>query len=310
MADSRRKVEAEGDPKQSAGGSKPGSKPPAPGLYLVSTPIGNLGDITLRALEVLRHADAIYCEDTRVTGKLLAAYEIKIRLHPYHDHNAEQVRPELIGRLDAGEIVALVCDAGTPLVSDPGYKLVRECRERGLPVVAIPGASAVMAAIAACGLPSDRFCFIGFLPTKSAARRRALGDWPRLQATLVAFETGPRLAATLADMAEVLGDRQAVVARELTKLHEEYKSGTLAALSVAYTAEGPPKGEITIVVAPPGAADDEAIDLDSELRRALGLMSLRDAVAEVAAITGLPRRQVYSRALALAPSAGKLQGVE
>jgi len=280
-----------------------------PALYLVATPIGNLRDITLRAIDVLGAASAIYCEDTRVTRKLLTAHAIATPLHSYHDHNADRVRPQIIRRLQAGEIVALVSDAGTPLVSDPGYKLVRECRAEGLPVTAVPGPSAVLAALAISGLPSDRFCFVGFLPAKSGGRRRVLGEVARWQATLVFFESGPRLSACLADMAAVLGARPAAITRELTKLYEEVRNGDLDELAAAYAMDGPPKGEITIVVAPPRAADDDEIDLDAELRRTLTIMSLRDAVAEVATITGLPRRQVYSRALALAPSAGKLRGV-
>jgi len=280
-----------------------------PALYLVATPIGNLRDITLRAIDVLGAASAIYCEDTRVTRKLLTAHAIATPLHSYHDHNADRVRPQIIRRLQAGEIVALVSDAGTPLVSDPGYKLVRECRAEGLPVTAVPGPSAVLAALAISGLPSDRFCFVGFLPAKSGGRRRVLGEVARWQATLVFFESGPRLSACLADMAAVLGARPAAITRELTKLYEEVRNGDLDELAAAYAMDGPPKGEITIVVAPPRAADDDEIDIDAELRRTLTIMSLRDAVAEVATITGLPRRQVYSRALALAPSAGKLRGV-
>ena len=310
MADSRKRAETGTDPKTGGGGSKPDSAPDfAPALYLVATPIGNLRDMTLRAIDVLRAASAIYCEDTRVTRKLLSAHGIATPLHSYHDHNAEKVRPQIIRRLQAGDIVALVSDAGTPLVSDPGFKLVRECRAEGLAVTVVPGPSAVLAALAASGLPSDRFCFVGFLPAKSGGRRRVLGEVARLQATLVFFESGPRLAASLADMAAVLGARPAAVTRELTKLHEEIREGQLDELAASYTQDGPPKGEITVVVAPPRTIVSDEVDLDAELRRTLAIMSLRDAVAEVAAVTGLPRRQVYSRALALAPGAGKLRGV-
>ncbi len=315
MTDSRKTTAAAKDPKQSARGSKPGSAsataaaadsvlPSA--LYLVATPIGNLADITLRALDTLRRADAIYCEDTRVTGKLLAAYDIGTRLQSYHDHNAERIRPQIIERLKAGPSVALVSDAGTPLISDPGYKLVRECRDQDIAVTVLPGASAVLTALAASGLPTDRFFFTGFLPPKSGGRRRVLSELARLEATLVIFETGPRLEAALADMTDVLGARQAAVTRELTKLHEEVRTGALSDLVIAYGESGPPKGEITIIVSPPGTPSGAEVDLDSELRRSLAVMSLKDAVAEVAAVTGLPRRQVYSRALALAPGAGKL----
>ena len=310
MADSRKGAETGTDPKAGSDGSKPDSAPDfGPALYLVATPIGNLRDITLRAIDVLRAATAIYCEDTRVTRKLLSAHGIATPLHAYHDHNAEKVRPQVIRRLQAGEIVALVSDAGTPLVSDPGYKLVRECRAEGLAVTSVPGPSAVLAALAVSGLPSDRFCFVGFLPAKSGGRRRVLGEVARLQATLVFFESGPRLAASLADMAAVLGARPAAVTRELTKMFEEIREGSLDELAASYTQDGPPKGEITVVVAPPRTVASEEVDLDAELRRTLAIMSLRDAVAEVAAVTGLPRRQVYSRALALAPGAGKLRGV-
>jgi 16S rRNA (cytidine1402-2'-O)-methyltransferase len=316
MTDSRKRDAVKSDPKQSVDGSKPdfaegpaaAEQGPLPaGLYVVATPIGNLGDVTLRALDVLRRADALYCEDTRVTGKLLAAYEIDAELHSYHDHNAERVRPQIIERLKAGESVALTSDAGTPLISDPGFKLVREARESGLTVTAIPGPSAVLTALAISGLPTDRFCFIGFLPPKSAARRRLLAEVIRLDMTLVLFETGPRLAAALRDLADILGRRDAVITRELTKLHEEVRSASLTDLAAHYAEADAPKGEITIVIAPPGP-QRQPVDLDDELRRSLALMSLRDAVAEVSAVTGLPRRQVYARALALAPSAGKLGG--
>jgi len=268
---------------------------------VVSTPIGNLGDVTLRALKTLVSADAVLCEDTRVTGKLLARYGISARKIPYHDFNADRARPEILRRLKAGEALALVSDAGTPLLSDPGYKLVRDAVAAGLSVTAIPGPSAALAALVLSGLPPDAFLFGGFLPPKSAARKTALRQWKNLPATLLFYETAPRLAASLADMAEILGDRPASVARELTKLYEEVKRGTLAGLAAFYREQGGPKGEMVVAVGPP--ADQSSITDDASLDRALApalaATSLRQAVADVAASTGLPRRLVYARALHL-----------
>jgi 16S rRNA (cytidine1402-2'-O)-methyltransferase len=284
----------------------PAQAPLDAGLYLVATPIGNLGDITLRALDTLRRADVIACEDSRVTGKLLAAHGIATPLTPYHEHNAPRARPKILDRIAAGAAVALVSDAGTPLVSDPGYKLVTAAVARGLPVHALPGPSAALAALTLSGLPSDRFLFLGFLPAKSAARRRALEEVASLRATLIVYESARRLPAALADMAELLGPRPAAVARELTKLHEELRRGPLDALSEDYRAAGPPKGEVVIVVAPPsedagdGLSDDA---LDALLQGAMAGGSLRDAVQEVARATGRPRQEVYARALALARDA-------
>jgi 16S rRNA (cytidine1402-2'-O)-methyltransferase len=274
----------------------------APGLYIVATPIGNLKDITLRALDVLAKADRIACEDTRTTRKLLGAYGITAALTSYHEHNAARVRPRLIKQLKCGKAVALVSDAGTPLVSDPGYKLVEAVIGAGLPVTAIPGASAGLAALSVSGLPSDRFLFIGFLPAKAAGRRRALAELAALQASLVIYESARRLPAALGDMAEVLGPRRAAVARELTKLHEEVRRGALTGLADHYLAAGPPKGEVVVVVGPPEDRPRTvtASDLDTSLRAALERASLRDAVLQVAAATGLPRKQVYARALELA----------
>lgn len=272
----------------------------AAGLYLVATPIGNLGDITLRALTTLRGADAIACEDSRVTGKLLRAHNIATPLVLYHEHNAPRVRPKILARVAAGEAVALVSDAGTPLVSDPGYKLVTAALARGLPVHALPGPCAALAALTLSGLPSDRFLFLGFLPAKAAARRRALAEITNLRATLIVYESARRLLATLADMAATLGPRRGAVARELTKLHEEVRRGALNALAEDYRVAGPPKGEVVIVVAPPedtAAVTDDA--LDAALSAALAQGTLRDAVREVARATGRPRQEVYARALAL-----------
>jgi 16S rRNA (cytidine1402-2'-O)-methyltransferase len=272
---------------------------------LLATPIGNLRDITQRALDLLATVNTVACEDTRVTGKLLAAHGLARPLVAYHEHNAERVRPRLIRRMAAGEAVALVSDAGTPLVSDPGYKLVRAALEAGLPVQALPGASAVLAALCVSGLPSDRFFFGGFLPAKPAARRAALGELAGLRATLIFFESARRLPGTLADMTQALGARPAAVARELTKLYEEVRRDDLAALAAHYGAAGAPKGEVVIVVGPPAPAPEiDPAELDARLRSALGASSLRDAAAAVAADCGLPKRQVYARALELTREAG------
>src|SRR6202161_3721866 len=253
----------------------------APGLHIVSTPIGNLGDITLRALTTLAAADLIACEDTRVTRKLTDRYVIATPLTPYHDHNAAAARPKLLQRLAEGAAIALVSDAGTPLISDPGYKLVRAAQEAGHAVTAIPGASSILAALTVAGLPTDQFFFAGFLPPKQAARRARIAELGRIPATLVLFETGPRVAATLADLAAGLGPREATVCRELTKLHEEIRRGKLAALAQELSGNEP-RGEIVVVVAPPAAAaQPSASETDTLLRAALTRVSLKDAVGEV-----------------------------
>jgi len=274
------------------------------GLYLVATPIGNLADITLRALEVLAGCDVIACEDTRVTRKLTERYGIATPLTPYHEHNAAEARPKLLARLARGEAVALVSDAGTPLISDPGYKLVRAAQEQGAAVTAIPGASSVLAALGVAGLPTDRFFFEGFLPPKQAARRNRIAALANIPATLVLFESGPRLAATLADLADGLGSRTAAICRELTKLHEEVRRGDLGALTRDYAQGAETRGEIVIVVAPPQEAELPAADVDELLRQALARASLKDAVGEVALASGRPRREVYQRALALSRDDG------
>ncbi|HXP30246.1 MAG TPA: 16S rRNA (cytidine(1402)-2'-O)-methyltransferase [Stellaceae bacterium] len=272
-----------------------------PGLAIVATPIGNAQDITLRAIAVLRAADAIACEDTRVSEKLLRRYDIATRRLAYHDHNAERMRPKLLARLKEGAAIALISDAGTPLVSDPGFKLARAAIAEGIPVTAVPGASATLAALVLSGLPCDRFFFAGFLPAREAARRRALAELKEIPATLLFLETAPRLAAALADMAAVLGDRSAAVARELTKLHEEVRRGGLGELSAHFAAAGPPKGELVVVVGPPAAQEAVAdAAIDEALGAALKTMSVKDASLTVAAALGLPRRAVYARALALA----------
>ena len=270
-----------------------------PGLYLVATPIGNLGDVTLRALAVLRGVDRILCEDSRVTARLLARYEIAAALELYHDHNAERVRPAILAALRRGESVALVSDAGTPLVSDPGYKLVRAAIAEDLPVTALPGPSAAVTALILSGLPPDVFLFGGFLPPRRAARRRALAGWSALAATLVFFESASRLAESLEDMFELLGNRPAAVARELTKLHEQIRRGRLTDLAAHYREAGPPRGEVVIVVGAPEPAAPDHVAVDGRLRAALAESGVRDATARVAAETGLPRSQLYRRALAI-----------
>jgi 16S rRNA (cytidine1402-2'-O)-methyltransferase len=276
------------------------SKALAPGLYLVSTPIGNLADMSLRGLETLAAADLIACEDTRVTRRLLDHYGITTPLCPYHDHNAATARPKILGRLAEGAAIALVSDAGTPLISDPGYKLVREAHAAGHRVTPIPGASAVLAAVATSGLPTDRFFFEGFLPAKPTARRARIAELAIVPATLVLFESGPRLTEALADLAAGLGTREAAICRELTKLHEEVRRGGLATLADAYAQGGELRGEIVIVVAPPAPAGSSAEEVDALLRQALRDGSLKDAVSVVAEATGRARRDVYQRALVLA----------
>lgn len=278
-----------------------GERRPEPGLYLVATPIGNASDLSFRALEILRNADVVACEDTRLTGRLLARYGVRNKLIPYHEHNAAQARPAILDRLRGGETVALVSDAGTPLVSDPGHKLVGEVIDAGLKVTAVPGASAILAALQLSGLPSDRFLFAGFLPSRTTARRKTIEELSSVPATLIFFESPHRVAATLADLSEELGDRPAAVARELTKLFEEVRRGPVASLASEYAEREPPKGEIVIVVGPPGPdVVPEASDVDDLLRRALATETVRDAAREVSSATGLPRREVYRRALDLA----------
>jgi 16S rRNA (cytidine1402-2'-O)-methyltransferase len=280
-----------------AGGN--GAKPLAAGLYLVATPIGNAADLTLRALDVLRRADLVACEDTRMTAKLFALHGIATKRIAYHDHNAERVRPLLLNRLGAGARIALVSDAGTPLVSDPGFKLVRAAIAAGVAVTALPGPSAILAALVLSALPADRFLFAGFLPPRRAARREGLAELVAVPAALVFFESPRRLAESLADMRDILGDRPAAVARELTKLFEEIRRDTLGALAETYARDGAPKGEVVVVVGPPLHPDATTRSLDDQLRAALATMSVRDASEAVAAATGAKRRDVYARALAL-----------
>ncbi|MEO0982563.1 MAG: 16S rRNA (cytidine(1402)-2'-O)-methyltransferase [Pseudomonadota bacterium] len=271
-----------------------------PGLHVVSTPIGNLRDITLRALDTLAAADEVLAEDTRNARRLLDAHGLSAKLTAYHDHNGAARRPELLEKLRAGAAIALISDAGTPLVSDPGWKLVRACLDAGVKVIPVPGASALLAGIVAAGLPSDRFMFAGFPPAKPGARKALFQDLSAVPSTLVFYEGAPRLAASLADMSAVFGaEREAAVARELTKLFEETRRGNLDELSAYYSEHGAPKGEIVVLVGPPEAAAASEADLDTALADALSRLPVKEAAAEVAEALNLPRRAAYQRALAL-----------
>jgi 16S rRNA (cytidine1402-2'-O)-methyltransferase len=270
---------------------------PEPGLYIVATPIGNLGDITLRAIGVLRDCALVACEDTRVTGKLLKHLGIKARLQRLDDHAPPEVRARLIDEARSGA-VALVSDAGTPLISDPGYRLVREARAAGINVTSIPGACAAVSALAIAGLPSDRFLFAGFLPAKEKAREDVLKSLAQVEATLVFYETAPRLDRSLHAIARLWPEREVAVARELTKLHEECRTGTAAALAEHYAAH-PPKGEIVLLVGPASEGEAPAADPDALLRAALAEMSPSKAAAQVAKATGQDRQALYARAVEL-----------
>lgn len=272
---------------------------PEAGLYLVATPIGNLGDMTERGKNILSAADLIACEDTRVTGKLRQAWSLKAPLMAYHEHNAAQMRPKLIERVRKGQIVALVSDAGTPLVSDPGYKLVQDCIKAAIPFTALPGASAPMVALLLSGLPSDRFFFEGFLPHKNGARRNRLERLKSVPSTLIFFEGPGRVAASLADMCAVLGDRPAAVARELTKKFEDVRRGFLSELASYYQESGQLRGEIVVVVGAPQQTEASAEELDDALIKAMADNSLKDAAAVVAEAYGSPKKKVYQRALSL-----------
>ncbi len=270
------------------------------GLYLVATPIGNLGDISARALDVLAHADVVACEDTRVTAKLFSLLGISAPLTPYHEHNADKVRPHLIERLKNGEMIALVSDAGTPLVNDPGYRLVQDCVNEGIYVTAVPGASAVLTALQLSGLPCHRFLFSGFLPVRTAARQKELAELAAVPATLIFYEAPQRIEETLADARAVLGDRKAALARELTKKFEQTIRGTLSELMSYYKENGPLKGEFVLLIAPPDKNEKPDMDsLTASLREALKTMSLKDAVARTAVATGLNKKQIYELALAI-----------
>lgn len=277
------------------------AEPLGPGLHVVATPIGNLADISLRALATLAAADAVVAEDTRVTKKLLAHYGIATPLVAYHEHNAAVMRPHLLARLASGAALALVSDAGTPLVSDPGFKLVAEAVGQGTPVTSVPGASAVLAALVVAGLPTDRFFFEGFLPSKSVARRQRIAELAAIPGTLVFFESPHRVAEALADLYAVLGERDAAMARELTKHFETVRRGSLGELAGVLAQEPAPKGEIVLLVGPP--SDDEVqidgADLDSKIGKALETLSVKEAATVVSAETGQPRRKVYARAIEL-----------
>ena len=273
----------------------------SPGLYIVATPIGNLSDLSARAAATLRGASLILAEDKRVTAKLLAYVEATAPMAVYHDHSSEAERDRILARLGS-EAVALVSDAGTPLISDPGYKLVRAARAAGHAVHTIPGACAAIAALTLAGLPTDRFLFAGFLPSKAKARGDAIAELGAIRASLVFYESGPRLGEALAALAGGLGARDGAVIREISKLHEETVTGTLTELAARY-ADAPPKGEIVIVVGPPGEADAASDDaLDAALREALETLTPSRAAAEVAATLNVPRKRAYARALALGAS--------
>lgn len=293
------------EPKPLAKAGKSGTSLPAnhgdlaAGLYILATPIGNAADISSRALQTLQGADVIAAEDTRVTSKLLAIHGISRPLIPYNDHNGQEMRPKILARLERGERVVQVSDAGTPLVSDPGYKLVREAIAAGFPVVAVPGPSAVLTALTLSGLPSDRFLFAGFLSARAGERQSALAELKGLRATLIFFESAQRLPESLAALAEVLGDRQAAVARELTKLHEEVRRGSLSELAAHYETAGAPKGEVTLLVGPPAASAPDHARIDAALRNALVFMPVKAAADLIAGLTGASRREIYARALEL-----------
>lgn len=270
-------------------------------LGIVSTPIGNLGDITLRAVQFLQSADLILAEDTRHSRQLLNAHNIAKPLVPYHEHNGAEMRPKVLVWLGEGKRLALISDAGAPTISDPGFKLVRDCAAAGFRITPLPGPSAPIAALTASGLPSDRFAFIGFLPAKPPARREEILRWARWPATLICFEAPQRLVDSLADLAQALGPRQAVIAREMTKMYEHFERGALAHLAAWARAQSDIRGEITLIIGPPDpdpAASDEA-SIDLLLRDSLPRLSLKDAVQEVAIITGAPRKQIYDRALSI-----------
>lgn len=268
-----------------------------PGLYLVATPIGNLGDMTFRALDVIDAADVVYCEDTRVSGKLLSYFGLEKKLAVYNDHSDEKVRAQICQRIQNGDRVVLISDAGMPLISDPGYKLVRDLREKSLHVSSIPGANAPLAALQLSGLPSDQFAFLGFLPAKQEARRAVLKMWSGAGASLIAFETGPRLLSALKDIDVPFQKRCVSVCREITKKFEEVKSGAVAELISFYENEGAPKGEIVLVIGPPDETHFDDVQIEVMLRDALITMSTKDAAAEIADVTGLHKKELYQLAL-------------
>ena len=272
----------------------------ASGLYLVATPIGNLLDLSLRAVETLKGVDVIACEDTRVTSKILTRHSIKTKMNTYHEHNASRIRPRLLRILENGGSIALVSDAGTPTISDPGYKLVKECIERGFDITTAPGANAAITGLVLSGLPTNRFLFAGFLNSKTRQRCQELAEFSNIPTTLIFYESAKRLTATLKDMVKQLGDRPAAIARELTKRHEEIRRDTLSKLAAHYLNVGAPKGEIVIVVGPPLKKTPLSNKgLDDLVLKQLQTLSVRDTTIKIAIETGLPKRQIYSRALKL-----------
>ena len=276
------------------------AQPLAPGLYIVSTPIGNLKDITLRALDIMARVDEVLAEDTRHARRLMDHHGLRAKLSPYHDHNGARRRPEILNRLQEGARLALISDAGTPLVSDPGWKLVHDALQAGLSVTPIPGASALLAGLVASGLPSDRFMFCGFLPPKTGARQRLLETLANVPGTLIFYESAQRLAASLQDMQAVLGPgREGAVVRELTKLFEETRRGTLAELAQHYQTAPTPKGEIVLLAGPPTAEPANREAIDAALRQALQTQPVKQAANTVAMAFNLPKRAVYQRALSL-----------
>ena len=282
-----------------AGGKSPDRGSLAAGLYILATPIGNASDISLRALDTLKGCDVIAAEDTRVTSKLLSIHGVSKPLIAYNDHNAPEMRPRILARLAQGEVVALVSDAGTPLVSDPGYKLVRAAIEAGANIVSIPGPSAVLAGLTLSGLPSDRFLFAGFLPSRQGERKSALEELKSVRATLIFFESAQRLSESLAAMAEVLGNRPCAMTRELTKMHEEVRRGSLSELAAHYDKAGAPRGEVTLLVGPPGEAVTDDAKIDAALNAALAFMPVKAAANLIADLTDGSRKKIYDRALDL-----------
>lgn len=270
----------------------------------MATPIGNLGDITIRALDTLAMAGTVLCEDTRVSGKLLKAYGLSKKLMTYNDHADTKLRTKVLEMITGGQAVALISDAGMPLISDPGYKLVQACHEHGLPVTSMPGANAPLTALQLSGLPSDAFTFIGFLPPKAGARQACLQQWAAVPGTLIAFDTAPRLQKTLADIQTVMPGRTVAVVREITKLYEEYRIDDITALIDHYEQAGQPKGEIVLVIGPSVEAPLDEATLKQALREALSVMSTKEAAAHIAAKTGRPKTDIYDMALAVKKEGG------
>ena len=271
----------------------------SPGLYVVATPIGNIRDITLRALDVLIGADCIFCEDTRITGKLLKIYSISTPMKSYHDHSGEAVRDHIVKRVEKGESLALVSDAGTPLISDPGYKLLRIASEENIPIHVVPGPCAAIAGLVCSAMPTDQFCFLGFLPTKAAAKKHKLEEWNSVSAPLIIYERASRLLKTLQDIQDVLGNRRVAVARELTKLYEEVRSDQVEDLIHHYEEQGLPKGELVLVIEGAAEIEYDQSSIDNLLQDLLKTHSVKDASQSVAILSGWGKKDVYERALLL-----------